>query len=173
MPAPEKEPCTLGGAGVSPYCTVALPSWKPSTSPNGQVLRRWRAGVQGAAGWLPRGPAAGLRPPAHSRLRRVPPIQAWMMHAWCHAWLDPAPSGGRAHQVVRKSHAYRLPWRSSFPQSGSCCVSNNPRGFLYLSADSAAIGKIGRHVRLLLLPKREKEARLLCALIQGYGLQVG
>ncbi len=28
----------------------------------------------------------------------------------------------------------RLPWRNSFPRSGSCCVSNNPRGFLYLSA---------------------------------------
>ena len=29
----------------------------------------------------------------------------------------------------------RLPWRNSFPRSGSCCVSNNPRGFLYLSAE--------------------------------------
>ena len=28
----------------------------------------------------------------------------------------------------------RLPWRSSFPRSGSCCVSKSPRGFLYLSA---------------------------------------
>ena len=59
--------------------------------------------------------------------------------------------------------SYRLPWRSSFPRSGSCCISNNPRGFLYLSAGIAVIGKIGpRHVRFLPLPKKRKDRRAWC-----------
>ncbi len=45
-------------------------------------------------------------------------------------------------EVVMLDRIYRLPFRSSFPRSGSCCVSNTPRVFLYLSA-------IGGHVRLL------------------------
>ena len=69
--------------------------------------------------------AASLWSPAHSRLRRVPPIQACRMPGTM-CGLDPAPSGKRAHQVVTKSHAYRLPRRSSFPQNKSCCVFNNP-----------------------------------------------
>ena len=36
--------------------------------------------------------------------------------------------------MVMMYRTRRLPWRNSFPRSGSCCVSNNPRGFLYLSA---------------------------------------
>ena len=36
--------------------------------------------------------------------------------------------------MVMMYRTCRLPWRNSFPRSGSCCVSNNPRGFLYLSA---------------------------------------
>ena len=51
---------------------------------------------------------------------------------------------------------YRLPWRSSFPRSGSC---NTPRGFLYLSAGVAVIGKIGGHVRLLPPRKRNKRRK--------------
>ena len=51
---------------------------------------------------------------------------------------------------------YCLPWRSSFPRSGSCCVSKSPRGFLYLSAGVAVIGKIGGHVRLLPQKKRRR-----------------
>ena len=57
-------------------------------------------------------------------------------------------------------HTCRLPWRNSFPRSGSCCVSNNPRGFLYLSAGIAVIGKIGRHVRFLPLKKKKKKKEL-------------
>ena len=52
------------------------------------------------------------------------------------------------------SHTHRLPWHSSFPLCGSCCVCLNPRGFLQLSADIAAIGKFGWHLRLL--PQKEK-----------------
>ena len=55
-------------------------------------------------------------------------------------------------------HVGRLPWRSSYPRSGSRCVSNTPRGFLHLSAGLAVIGKVGGHVRLLSqLKKKEKE----------------
>ena len=45
-------------------------------------------------------PTGASRATAYSRLRRVRPIQAWMIHAWRHACLDPGPSGGRAHWVV-------------------------------------------------------------------------
>ena len=56
-----------------------------------------------------------------------------------HACLVPcvvvfASEGGRAHKIVMLDRIYRLPWRRRFPRSGSCCVSNTPRGFLYLSA---------------------------------------
>ena len=46
----------------------------------------------------------------------------------------------------------RLPWTSSFPRSGLCCVFNTPRGFLYLSA---GIAVIGGHVRLF--PPQKKK----------------
>ena len=51
-------------------------------------------------------------------------------NAFLHARLDTAPSGGRALQVVMLDCICRLPWRSSFPRSGSCCIFNIPRGFL-------------------------------------------
>ena len=60
------------------------------------------------------------------------------------------------------SRTYRLPWRSSFPRSGSCCVSNNPRGFLYLSAGIAVIGKICRHVRFPHSKKRDRKNAKVC-----------
>ena len=70
------------------------------------------------------------------------------------------PQGGRAHQVVRKSHAWvSLAMEKQLPPSGSCCVPNNPRGFLYLSTANAAIGKFGRHVRLLPQKKKKKNSK--------------
>ena len=46
----------------------------------------------GCVGRLPREPAAGERPP-RALLRRVPPIQAWATHAWCHCVIGSCPPG--------------------------------------------------------------------------------
>ena len=70
-------------------------------------------------------------------------------------WILPPREGG----PFRLSSLSHLPWRSSFPQSGSCCVSKTPRGFLHLSAGVAVIGKIGGHVRLLPQQKKKKKRK--------------
>ena len=66
------------------------------------------------------------------------------MHAWCRAWMDPGPSGGRALWVVTMSHLYRLPWRSSFPMEGCAVYAPIPEVsyICRLKNEIAAIGKL-------------------------------
>ena len=83
VPAPEKEPCRLRVWEVAHTARWLSPHRLPSTSPAGCCVA---GGLEyGCVGRFPREPAAGERPPTCSRLRRVPPTQAWMIHAWCHA----------------------------------------------------------------------------------------
>ena len=84
--------------------------------------------------------------------RQAPSCTAKVFAAWsCEAEGDQ----GESHRAVRANHTLGLPYYIAC--HGEAAVSNTPRGFLYLFAGVAVIGKIGGHVRLLPLRKRKRK----------------
>ena len=115
------------GVGVSFPASVLLALTLMGILP--ALLKAWSIGCVGR---LPREPAAG----ESSGLRRVPPIQAWMIHAWCHACFRVvpclAPSGCHVVPLYIACHG-----EAAFPGAG-CAVC---RGFFHRSGHMS--GKIG------------------------------